>query len=87
MFISERRIKKSRIRSRILGHLIVDRVSRKPQKSGPGKSPIAGSRFTVCTNRWRHSPYHACSGKCENGRLPRTTQGNVFTQRPARLRQ
>jgi hypothetical protein len=32
MFIGERRIEKRWIRSRISGHLIVDRVSRKPQK-------------------------------------------------------
>jgi hypothetical protein len=40
MFIGERRIEKCWIRSRIPGHLIVDRVSRKPQKKAPGGEPL-----------------------------------------------
>jgi hypothetical protein len=44
MFIGERRTKKTPIRSRLLGLLIVDRVSRKPQEKTSGKSVIERER-------------------------------------------
>jgi hypothetical protein len=50
MFIGELRIGKHQIRSRILGHLIVDRVSRNLRKAGR-KGPLEGSRFTACFNQ------------------------------------
>jgi len=52
MFIGELRIEKRWIRSRISGHLIVDRVSRKPQK----KSTWRGAALPPASTAGRIRP-------------------------------
>ena len=83
MFIGERRIEKCWIRSRISGHLIVDRVSRKPQKKAPGGEPLYRLPQQLATFALaRVQPENV---KARGSReLP---QGDAFTQRPARLSQ
>jgi hypothetical protein len=83
MFIGERRIEKRWIRSRISGHLIVDRVSRKPQKKAPGGEPLYRlpqplAAFALA----RVQPENVKAGGSRQ--LPSAI---AFTRRPARLGQ
>jgi hypothetical protein len=86
MFIGELRIGKHQIRSRILAHLIVDRVSRNLRKAGPKRPPGGEPLYRMFQPAAHISPYHAMP--LENRRTGGSRElpsAMFFTRRPIRL--